>query len=182
MSEQLPVQTVSKKNPYQVTDPQSQAGLTEVIEAGQIPVRYINKYHTNHDVRCAFCDKHTPHRRGFTAIMKDGRIALCGIDCGRHYFGEEVARNFEKALQKTEEEADRDAILEAAMEDLPVLYEEVCKKWVPLEQSVRSIINALPTFPGNVLKRQTDDNGDFIISDVEVRWFEMPDGSNRNQG
>lgn len=179
MSEQIPVQTVSNKNPYQIAEPQSQLGLTEVIEAGEIPVRYLNRYHTDHDVRCAFCDNHTHHRRGFTAIMKDGRTALCGIDCGRKYFGDEVAKNFERALQKTEDEAKRDAILAAAMEDLPKLQREVRVKWLPLQREVDDIMRALPRFGESLLRRQITDGGEFVVTDVEVKWVELPSGGQK---
>ena len=64
-----------------VSRPDEQSNLTPEIPKGEIPTHYINRYHADHDVSCAFCDKHTLHRKGFTAEMADGRIALCGRDC-----------------------------------------------------------------------------------------------------
>lgn len=182
MSQELPIETPrlqGTKTSFTIADPEAQAGLTDVIERGAIPARYINRYHTAHDVRCAFCDNHTPHRRGYTAEMKDGRIALCGIDCGRKYFGMEVARNFERALQKTEDEAKRDAILEAAIEDLPLLYMQVRQKWLPLELEVDKILRALPRFSDGLMRKQITDGGDFVISDVKVEWIRTPDGGRK---
>ncbi|MHA6347546.1 hypothetical protein [Roseivivax sp. CAU 1761] len=182
MSQQLPIEPPrlqGAKPAFTIADPEAQTGLTDVIERGAIPSRYINRYHTDHDVRCAFCDNHTAHRRGFTAEMKDGRIALCGIDCGRKYFGMEVAKNFERALQKTEDEAKRDAILAAAMEDLPALHRQVREKWLPLEREVDEIMRALPRFGDSLLQRQITDGGDFVITDVHVEWMELPDGGRK---
>jgi hypothetical protein len=182
MSQQLPIdppRLQGAKPTFTISDPESQTGLTDVIERGAVPVRYLNRYHTDHDVRCAFCDSHMPHRRGFTAEMADGRIALCGFDCGRKYFGMEVAKDFERALKKTEDEAQRDAILAAAMEDLPALHRQVREKWMPLEREVDEIMRALPRFGDSLLRRQITDGGDFVITDVKVEWVELPDGGRK---
>ena len=180
MTEQLPISSSNTNtSAFTIADPEGQPGLSDVIESGAIPERYINRYHTDHDVRCAFCDNHTPHRRGFTAKMKDGRIALCGIDCGRKYFGDEIAKDFEKALKKTEDEAKRDAILAAALEDLPELHHQVREKWLPLEREVEDIMRALPKLSDGILRRQITDGGDLVVSDVKVEWVELPDGGQK---
>jgi hypothetical protein len=164
-------------NRFVVTDPEAQPGLCEEIEPGTRPIGYLNRYHTEHDVRCAFCAKHTPHRRGFTVELADGRMALCGIDCGRDFFGSEVARGFEKILAKKEADARRDWLLERARAGLPEILKEIDRHWKPLERRVQEVLRALPYIDPIVLRRHMTDGGVLAVDDVIVRWVELPDGS-----
>ena len=83
-----------------ISRPELQAGLVDEIPEGEMPSRYINRYHAENEVRCGFCKQHQAHNRGFTALMDDGRMALCGRDCGIKYFGEEAASKFEEELDQ----------------------------------------------------------------------------------
>jgi hypothetical protein len=164
---------------FTLSDPATQPGLTVEMEPGAKPEKYINRYHTSHDVRCAFCAGHTPHRRGFTVQMKDGRIALCGIVCGKHYFGEEAAKGFENALIRTEYDAARDATLRHALSVVPALIRELDGKWLPLEDSLTNIVEILPEFPQSMIKTRINDREEFVISDVETTWHHLPDGGRK---
>ena len=74
--------------PFRIDDPLSQQ-LVERVEPGTIPIRYVNGYHVKRLLPCAFCTAHTQHRRGVTAQLDDGRLALCGHCCAKKLFGEE---------------------------------------------------------------------------------------------
>jgi hypothetical protein len=161
---------------FSVARPEDQLGLTIEMEAGAIPEKYLNRYHTDHDVTCAFCPSHTPHRRGFTVEMKDGRIGLCGIDCAKKYFGTDVAKGFEDILNKTEYEVQRDAILARAIEKLPDIYDAIRHQWIPLENEIDEILRVMPDLRHKMRRQDLTDNGDFIIKDVQVEWREVQNG------
>lgn len=163
-------------NRFVVTDPEAQPGLSAEIEPGTVPTGYLNRYYTDHDVRCAFCAKHTPHRRGFTVELADGRIALCGIDCGREFFGHEVARGFEKLLEKKVAEARRDWILVQTKAALPEVIAEIDRHWRPLERRIQEILRTIPDIDPIVIRRHMTDSGELVIHDVTVRWADLPEG------
>lgn len=157
-------------------DPSAQPGLILEMEPGAIPVRYVNRYHTDHDVPCALCPPKTPHRRGFTAEMDDGRRALCGRDCGRRYFGLDAARTFEAALDRTEHEERRDVALERARQVLPSILPEIEDRWAPMEAEAYRAIHRLPRpWPG-VQRRDLTDGGDLIVYRIESYIQTLPSG------
>ena len=167
------------RSKFTLTDPEKQIGLTVEMEPGAEPAKYLNRYHTNHDVRCAFCLGHTKHRRGFTVQMEDGRIALCGIDCGKKYFGEEAAKGFENALIRTEYEAARDETLKHATSVLPGLIDELIERWLPMEEKLTDIQSILPRFPETTLKSRLNDNGELLVSDFDATWHDLPEGGHK---
>lgn len=79
--------------PFFIERPSEQPGLLEVVPKGTRPVAFINHYHVDEQVRCAFCDTHRPHNKGVTVEMADGSIALCGNQCAEHFFGHDVAKH-----------------------------------------------------------------------------------------
>lgn len=179
MSQQLPIQPPNARGQFTITDPEAQPGLTPEIERGQIPSGYINRYVVDHDVHCAFCPPHMPHRHGFTAQMADGRIALCGRDCGRKYFGHEVARGFEKALERAEERARRQQLIAEATAGIPAVQDLLWKTWVPAAIQIEAALRALPGFRFEHLQSDMENGTDFIFADVKVDWIEKPDGSRK---
>lgn len=74
-----------------ISRPDLQPDLTPVVERGVVPVSYLNSYVADDEQPCAFCAKRTPHKRGYTVSLADGRIALCGHCCADRFFGREKA-------------------------------------------------------------------------------------------
>lgn len=176
MSLQLTIPPSTSNGHFTITDPESQPGLTPEIERGLIPSGYINRYVVDHDVPCAFCPPHMPHRHGFTARMPDGRIALCGRDCGRKYFGHDVARGLEKALERAEERARRQKLITEATAGIPFIQDQLWKTWVPAAIKAEQAIRALPRFRQEFLQPDMSDGTDYVINRVRVDWIEKPEG------
>lgn len=126
-----------------VTAPDLQQGLSREIEQGVIPKRYLNRYSASHEVRCAFCPGHTPHFRGFTVEMEDGRIALCGIDCARKFFGDEIAARFEYDLEKQINEAHQRRAVSVTVEGAPISLEVLDSHWIEIESAYISAVQGI---------------------------------------
>jgi len=154
---------------YRIADPEFQPGLSETVESGVVPVEYLNYYNTSSPVRCAFCGKHQRHNRGFTARMADGRIALCGRDCGKAFFGIDVARQLEKVLKAKEKSAIDKAKMEMAMQQLPLFETELWQVWTKVEEQISDALLIFPRIPGNLVRENTRDNGDLCVYDVIVK-------------
>lgn len=159
-----------------ISKPDLQAGLTAEIPRGEIPIQYINRYEAEHEVRCAFCDKHTPHKKGFTAQMEDGRIALCGKDCGIKYFGKEVADNFEEELEKQIRKATKRKIIKRTLDGAPVVLARLKDEWIELEENAVAACRALHMdFRYSGILNQINERGHFELKDVKRRWIERED-------
>ncbi|GHC22725.1 hypothetical protein GCM10007291_22610 [Gemmobacter nanjingensis] len=159
-----------------ISKPDLQVGLTEVIPTGEIPTHYINRYMAEDEVRCAFCDKHTPHKRGFTAQMADGRIALCGRDCAAKYFGQEVADRFEQDLEKQIERAARRRIVHRTIEGVPATLALLSRDVVEMEERALRAVGALhDEFRATPLPTRLAENGDLEITETKRRWIERED-------
>lgn len=161
-----------------ITRPELQAGLTDVIPPGEVPTHYINRYLAEHEVKCAFCDKHTPHLRGFTAKMGDGRTALCGIDCAAKYFGKEVADKFEEQLERQIELAARRRLVSKTVEGVPealtLLTDELLEEEVSAAQAVAALYDA---FKATKVVSRFNDAGHFERTVDKAKWVERA-GSN----
>ncbi len=147
-----------------LSHPEEQPNLTKKIEGGSAPSHYINRYHADHDVACAFCAKQTPHRRGYTAQMPDGRIALIGRDCASEFFGKERASSWEKALKAQEDRRARRRVVERAVASVPSLLVQITPELVSIERQCLDITCAITEGMAGrqpqVLRR---DNGDWDI-------------------
>ena len=126
-----------------VTSPDLQVGLSIEIEHGTKPKEYLNRYHSEYDVRCAFCVGHTPHRRGFTVRMEDGRTALCGIDCAKEFFGEEIALRFAQDLQQQIDAFSRRKVLSRTVEGAPAALRALNEDWIETEKAFASAVRGL---------------------------------------
>ncbi|OWY08712.1 hypothetical protein B6V74_12870 [Thioclava sp. F42-5] len=157
--------------------PELQAGLTEAIPEGEIPSRYINRYHADHDVPCAFCNKHTDHRRGFTVQMKDGRIALCGRDCAKFYFGPEVARDFEKKLKEEEDRRATASVIARAMRGVPQALESITDNWIANERAMREVVSSLAELVGRASRvPEVTSGGHLELREMRRRFVEREVG------
>jgi len=159
-----------------ISHPEFQEGLTPVIPTGEIPAHYINRYEAKYEVRCAFCDNHTPHKKGFTVQMQDGRVALCGRDCARHYFGDEVADNFEEKLEKQIRRASKMNIIQKTLKGIPEAIKAITPELVRTEELALSAVSALSaTFRDSGMTRFTD-SGHFRLKETRRTWVEREDG------
>jgi hypothetical protein len=159
-----------------ISRPDLQGDLTDVIPLGQIPWRYINRYLAEEEVRCAFCEKHTPHKRGFTAEMEDGRIALCGRDCAAKYFGKDVADRFEKDLERQIQVAARRRLVKRTIDGVAETLAKITPDMVAKERAVIKALNSLHLdLRAARLPTILTDAGDLEITESKRRWIERVD-------
>lgn len=159
-----------------IAHPEMQQGLTPIIPPGEIPAHYINRYEAEHEVRCAFCDKHTPHKKGFTVQMEDGRIALCGRDCARHYFGDEVADNFEEKLEEQIRRASKRKIIQRTLAGIPEAMKAITPELVKMEESSLEAVSALAGCFRNSGISGFSDSGHYRLKETRRTWIEREDG------
>lgn len=157
----------SKSVGYRISDPEAQDGLTPTIPRGEVPTEYINHYKTRKKVRCAFCDKHQLHNRGFTVRMEDGRIALCGRDCGILFFGEDVAKKLERILIRKEKKSIEEDLIAQAGKELPDFERELWRSWVLLEQAIGDVVILLPQIDGQNFRNNVNASGDLLLNEYE---------------
>jgi hypothetical protein len=159
-----------------ISRPELQGDLTDVIPLGQIPWRYINRYLAEEEVRCAFCEKHTPHKRGFTAEMEDGRIALCGRDCAAKYFGKDVADRFEKDLERQIQVAARRRLVKRTIDGVAETLAKITPDMVEKEKAVLDALHGLfLDLRAARLPTILTDAGDLEITESRRRWIERVD-------
>lgn len=167
---------IIKENKFLISNPEMQTGLTDIIPLGQVPSHYINRYRAVQKVRCAFCDKHTPHNNGFTVQMKDGRTALCGIDCAKDYFGEVVAKDFEKSLEKQiKKEANR-KIISRTLIGIPKTLTLLTDDLIEMEALAISATEPLAKyFQHSGIQTKTTDSGTYEHKELRRRWVDQQD-------
>ena len=106
-----------------LTDPYDQRELTDRVSAGVELVDVINIYeyreYPARKVFCVGCRGHH-HKRGFTALLSDGKRALYGSSCGEQAFGESwtQAERRLKGLQNRKFELERAIRARLIMPDL----------------------------------------------------------------
>jgi hypothetical protein len=147
---------------FVIRSPEDQPGLSAVIERGSVPQEYLNRYRADHYVRCAFCVGHTPHMRGFTVQMKDGRKALCGIDCARDFFGDEVAARFEEQLQRQINQVSLQRVVQRTVDGAPTALLVLADEWIPVEKAYNDAIDGLMSWI-DALDLNRDLDGELIV-------------------
>lgn len=157
---------------FVVSAPDLQIGLSPEIEQGTRPREFLNRYHASYDIRCAFCAGHTLHRRGFTVQLDDGRIALCGIDCAKIFFGEEVASRFEWDLHKQIEQQNQRRILARTVDGSAPTLEIIEGDWIAVERAYANAVNGILAWVDlGDLKR--DITGDaLILKKTKTQWVD----------
>lgn len=149
--------------------PELQPGLLDVIPKGSVPSAYINQYNLDYEVRCALCDKHTPHKKGYTAIFPDLGIALLGQNCGRKYFGEHNAKRFESDFQKKSQAAlqcNRLSNLALTLNDASPLLRILMHIEAPLLHIMGELYDR---FVRGRFEKQISANGELKIEDPHFR-------------
>ena len=155
---------------FVISSPDRQPGLVPEIERGAVPKEYLNRYYADHDVRCAFCVTHQLHKRGFTVKMADGRIALCGIDCAKVFFGEEVAAHFEQELDKQISRKALQDVLARTVSGAPTALRVLDEEWIDLESDLFSAATAVQkrTRLSDLSRDITD--GSLVLKKVRATW------------
>lgn len=160
----------SIEDSFILSHPELQPDLCLKIEPGAVPSHYINRYHADHDVACAFCAKQTPHRRGYTAAMPDGRVALIGRDCAREFFGKDKAISWEKALKAQEDRRARRRVITRTISVAPALLEKITVELVQHESEYLNVSEAIAKrTTGRMPQVRRRDNGDWEL------MSELPD-------
>ncbi len=162
--------------------PDLQPGLTDVIPPGEIPSHYINRYQAEYKVRCAFCDSHMPHNRGFTVRMEDGRTALCGKDCATKYFGKQIADNHEKELEKQIRRATKRKIIQRTLEGVPAALVLLSDDWIEMEERALEASHALHIeFRYSGIQSEISEQGRYELKESRRRWIERDDEFGRTR-
>lgn len=81
---------------FLITDPEAQLGVVLEVDAGIRPVQLLEPYYANHDVHCAFCSHRQIHKKGYLALLPDGRRALCGNVCAEEYFDKQTVNSLDR--------------------------------------------------------------------------------------
>jgi hypothetical protein len=114
---------------FLITDPEAQPGVVLEVEAGVRPVQLLEPYYANHDVRCAFCAHRQVHKKGYLALLPDGRRALCGNVCAEEYFDKQTVNSLDRkrdqlaSARLRREQAD--AIIGNAAALLPIIDADI---------------------------------------------------------
>ena len=119
------IQEILRREGLRIDRPEEQEGLALSIPEGEIPSDYENSYKLDYKVRCAFCRKRTPHQWGITAIMDDGRIALCGNCCARRMFGDEIHAKLKSELEQREDAAVSRELIAPLLEGVDDVIEKI---------------------------------------------------------
>lgn len=126
-----------------ISRPDLQDDLTAVVEKGAAPISYLNEYHAESEVTCAFCAKHTPHRHGFTVVMKDGRTALCGRDCAQEFFGVTMAKSLAKDLDLKKRVAATSFAMQKLQAHIPEVLAALTPKLIEFEEKGMAAAKAI---------------------------------------
>lgn len=127
----------------QIDEPEKQEGLSKEIPLGEVPVDYANSYQCAYNVRCAFCAKKTPHKVGVTAVMEDGRHALCGRDCAENLFDEEVHQKLFSDLERRQNTLIQHRLVMPVIEGAQPVIEGIRQSWMPKELALRGFLRAI---------------------------------------
>ncbi|WP_313349802.1 hypothetical protein [Paracoccus sp. (in: a-proteobacteria)] len=142
-----------------ITDPLTQTNLLPIVAKGTKPVSYLNYYDVDEMVRCAFCNTHQHHSKGFTVEMADGSIALCGRNCAEEFFGRDVAKELLANLTQRINRERRSATIAATFAGVPELRARISDDVVEAERIGLGLIAAITAaFPKKALARLCADD------------------------
>jgi hypothetical protein len=153
-----------------ISAPDLQAGLSAEIERGVRPQEFLNRYHADYEVRCAFCVGHTPHRKGFTVRLKDGRKALCGFLCAQEFFGKEVAFQFEKELERQIDYENMQSVLARTVDGAPEALKLLRQEWVGIEKSYISAVRGIKAWVDHDILQQDLSDGALVLRRYRTFW------------
>jgi len=128
---------------FLITNPLEQPGVVLSVPPGIRPVMISDGYVSDVEVRCSFCAKRTPHRRGFLAPLPDGSVALLGKDCAVNFSDLETVAAIERDVRRREVlAAANKGIAELAI-GLGSVVEILERDWLEDEQLVHQEVRRL---------------------------------------
>lgn len=161
------VTEILRAEKLRVDCPDEQDGLTLIIGGDEAPVDYENSYKIGYKVACAFCSKKTPHQWGITAVMEDGRRALCGNCCAKRLFGSDIHKKLSAELSKRERSVIARHMFGPLMDGISSVIDELEANWLPFEKQVIdaniAIVQQLP----NEWRTRMNDSGNLAVKDWE---------------
>lgn len=135
--------TVPPDEEFVVTDPDQQPGVVLEVEPGIRPVTLLAGYLSEKMVRCSFCKRRQPHRKGCFALLPDGRKALCGHCCAVEFADKSTVAKIEKELDRRVAKAEQRRLSGAVLEGVPELLEVLDRDFIPVEQDVHHVMEEL---------------------------------------
>jgi hypothetical protein len=138
---------MSKSSPigdlFLITDPLAQPGVVLEAPPGTKIVSIESGYVSSYEVRCSFCAKRTPHRRGFFARLPDGSMTLLGKDCAVKESDLETVSAIERDIRRREVAvAARRGVAELSIGLEPVI-EILERDWLADEKEIHRLIRRL---------------------------------------
>lgn len=121
-----------------IADPAGQSDLVEEVEPGILPTDYINEYAIEGWVRCAFCRRRQRHQHGYTAVLPDGRKALCGSCCGLELFSETHAMLRSRSRGRQQRAAQEWHITRLRAGFRPTM--NLVEHWLPIVEEVTAVV------------------------------------------
>lgn len=157
-----------------VSDPRDQENLVERVPNGVEPLGILNSYEFREEkVRCAVCDKKTPHNIGITLSLPNGKKALCGSDCAEVLYGREVWIRMERDFKARE----RDVVLKMVVASMAPLLKETRKlasPWFGAAKAIRDFIEEFheiaPAFLETLRDRVSRHDGHLEDTNGKLVW------------
>lgn len=159
------ISEILRTEKLRVDYPEQQDGLTVEVGAAEAPVDYENSYKIGYKVPCAFCPKKTPHQWGITAVMEDGRRALCGNCCAKRLFGSDVHKKLNAELSKRERSAIAKHMYGPLVDGITSVIEELKEHWLPVEKRVIDANLAIQHQLPSDWRSRMNDNGRITVKD-----------------
>ena len=165
-----------------IARPELQTKLFAEISEGEIPICYINRYHAEDEVSCAFCRQHQAHNRGFTALMEDGRIALCGRNFGIKVTREVAAAKFEQELDQQIRRESKRRIIRRTLSGIPTVSVLLNDELLEMENEALEACCALREgFKVSGILSKTSEQGHFDLQETRRRWIDQIDKEGRTR-
>ena len=149
----------SQPEEFLITNPEEQPHVVLSVEPGVKPVQLLEPYDSSSDVRCAFCAQRQVHKKGYLALLPDGRRALCGNVCAEEYFDKATVNSLDRKREKLARERIRkqnaDAVLRNAEIAIPIIDDEI----VPHEWEAEVPISEIGQFVPKQMREVLESNG-----------------------
>ena len=156
------IQEILRRKGLRIDRPEEQEALTLSIPEGDIPSDYENSYKLDYKVRCAFCRNRTPHQWGVTAIMDDGRRALCGNCCAKRVFGDEIHAQLKSELERRENAVVNRELISPLLDGIDDVIKKI-KPLLPLERYACEQLTAIVGILPNSWQRKMNDSGRLTV-------------------
>jgi hypothetical protein len=129
---------------FLVTDPDQQPDVVLEVPAGITPLGLSEEgYYSDKMVRCSFCKQRQKHRKGFFAILPDGKKALCGHCCAVQLTSKETVAKIERGIDRKVKAAKQQQVSTALLEDVEELTQILKSDLIPVEAAIERNLEEL---------------------------------------